>query len=991
MVNAQEWLNERYTEKRTKIKELDIYYKNLEGHLDLSDFVNLKKLICGQNNLTSLDISKCSQLEDIDCSKNQLTELNLSELYNLKKLNCASNKLTKLNLFQEKQLDWLNISSNEFQDLTFCSHLDSLSYLNIGNNSFSGSLKPLKNLNKLQEFNCYENRLDNLDVSNLTNLRELNCQNNKLTNLDCSNCSQLESIECGYNKLTELTLTNCSNINKLHCQSNKLNNLDFLSDLSSGNLEKIIMHENNFATSDLILDPFSKFVNLKELNLDESGFFGSLEPLKNLTKLEILDISNTDIDSGWEYLPESLQKLYCSIREKPKSKVKVIAEELRKVDEPDSWDNFISSLKKLKEYKLGKELAKPGKRGWKTNLDSGVIDIAPLIPLTLKKKFKEGNKLKESYDFKKEEINYEGVLYNVKIEVEKESFLQQNSKEILLPLKLYNIKRHEPEEVIVDNIVDKKKIVEKTQGRTDIKKYAILSYVCGPYACKHQEECRKCSQYLYKGAKKSLFKSVKALETINKQRSTDSQINYLWIDQLCINQKDNEEKAQEVRKMHHNYGNAEVTLISIQSKLGKKENDALPEKIDIIEKIIKSEWFRRSWCFQEGWLSEKTIFMFDDCLVDGRELAETWALEQPASSDYAKINMGESAKLATPLGWVHYKDGYNSEDRVSLTLSQALRGIKERDRTVVIDGIYSVLGLLPYGKDVKVIYKPKLCTECKEKKLEECPHSEEKKEWPIYDKKDAKLALSEVIKTAWEKGYGEALAWHGEGNGLLPDISMKDVRGIKAGSTSIVGGIFTKYKKGSMFFSSDGIKINASEYVINEVGEEIITMESGEGFLIDGGLCAKDAWVKFNKKQEKIKLWGTRKTLKKINKDSILLIPNKEEWESNIPFAILVKKEGEVYHRLGLVEIRNDADKLQGESEKELTLVIDDNKVEEELQTKEEVEKQELSDLDQQIKEKKVELENMHVNALKIEKELQELKEKKIQLEAKIHVNPYQK
>jgi len=44
MVNAQEYLNKNYPtkEERKNIKELKINKKNLEGNLDLSDFVNLE-------------------------------------------------------------------------------------------------------------------------------------------------------------------------------------------------------------------------------------------------------------------------------------------------------------------------------------------------------------------------------------------------------------------------------------------------------------------------------------------------------------------------------------------------------------------------------------------------------------------------------------------------------------------------------------------------------------------------------------------------------------------------------------------------------------------------------------------------------------------------------------------------------------------------------------------------------------------------------------
>ncbi|CAG8522297.1 12430_t:CDS:2 [Ambispora gerdemannii] len=87
-----------------------------------------------------------------------------------------------------------------------------------------------------------------------------------------------------------------------------------------------------------------------------------------------------------------------------------------------------------------------------------------------------------------------------------------------------------------------------------------------------------------------------------------------------------------------------------------------------------------------------------------------------------------SKKIATPIGWVYYKEGYNSDDKVSLTLSQALREIKDRGRGIPVDGIYSILGLLPYGRNVKPNYKPKECLVCSPQVTEDdCQHEEAEK------------------------------------------------------------------------------------------------------------------------------------------------------------------------------------------------------------------------------------------------------------------------
>jgi hypothetical protein len=51
---------------------------------------------------------------------------------------------------------------------------------------------------------------------------------------------------------------------------------------------------------------------LKDLYLGNNKFYGSLEYLKDLRVLKCLDITDTDIDSGLEYLPESVEYFGCS-------------------------------------------------------------------------------------------------------------------------------------------------------------------------------------------------------------------------------------------------------------------------------------------------------------------------------------------------------------------------------------------------------------------------------------------------------------------------------------------------------------------------------------------------------------------------------------------------------------------------------------------------------------------------------------------------------
>ncbi|CAJ0747334.1 2247_t:CDS:2 [Entrophospora sp. SA101] len=64
-------------------------------------------------------------------------------------------------------------------------------------------------------------------------------------------------------------------------------------------------------------------------------FYGSLEYLKNMSKLESFQIDNTDVgDSGLEYLPQRLEHFNCLSYKNPEPRVKIIEQELRKYGEP---------------------------------------------------------------------------------------------------------------------------------------------------------------------------------------------------------------------------------------------------------------------------------------------------------------------------------------------------------------------------------------------------------------------------------------------------------------------------------------------------------------------------------------------------------------------------------------------------------------------------------------------------------------------------------
>jgi len=95
------------------------------------------------------------QLERLDCSRNQLTSLGLSDCPNLVELKCDNNKFDDLSFLKFvgklKRLEIQNNQELSKQNLNILTSLKELRYLNISDCPFEGNLKPLQNLSNLRE------------------------------------------------------------------------------------------------------------------------------------------------------------------------------------------------------------------------------------------------------------------------------------------------------------------------------------------------------------------------------------------------------------------------------------------------------------------------------------------------------------------------------------------------------------------------------------------------------------------------------------------------------------------------------------------------------------------------------------------------------------------------------------------------------------------------------------------------------------------------
>ncbi|RHZ36713.1 protein kinase domain-containing protein [endosymbiont GvMRE of Glomus versiforme] len=177
---------------------------------------------------------------------------------------------------------------------------------------------------------------------------------------------EIKKLDLSHEKLTgTLNLSDFINLEELQMPSNQISDINFLQQLTNPEKLRVLGLSSNNVICDLNL--FSHFTNLEELILGErfgvatknktlklNRFHGSLEPLKNLTKLKKLDISNTDINKGLEYLPDSLEEFYFSSNLRENSKVKTISNYFER-ERKDNQEEKDFVQKKLRSWKKHRE------------------------------------------------------------------------------------------------------------------------------------------------------------------------------------------------------------------------------------------------------------------------------------------------------------------------------------------------------------------------------------------------------------------------------------------------------------------------------------------------------------------------------------------------------------------------------------------------------------------------------------------------------------
>lgn len=216
------------------------------------------------------------------------------------------------------QFDEISETIKDLKGIEFFTELETL-------NCYNNRLEKidLRQNKKLKTLNCGMNNLTSLDVTQNKALSTLRCDDNKITEINLSENKELANLNCVFTQITRLDLKNNEKLTTLECSATKIANLDL-----SKNKNLSTLYCKNTQLSELDLSGLKNLKNLdiymtkiKNLDLKDCEELTSLTC--SLTSIESLNLSGckklTEIDCSFTRLKEldvsscsSLKKLLCN-------------------------------------------------------------------------------------------------------------------------------------------------------------------------------------------------------------------------------------------------------------------------------------------------------------------------------------------------------------------------------------------------------------------------------------------------------------------------------------------------------------------------------------------------------------------------------------------------------------------------------------------------------------------------------------------------------
>lgn len=144
------------------------------------------------------------------------------------------------------------------------------------------------------------------------------------------------------------------------------------------------------------------------------------------------------------------------------------------------------------------------------------------------------------------------------------------------------------------------------------------------------------------------YSSIKDIVEDMRHIIEATQIDSLWIDRVCIDQEDAQDKAREIPRMDEYYSGANLVvalvpevrvhdgIISLPRKVVMKESGR--DMIDLYDDLNSSKWMHRVWTFQEAALARRLLLVTETATIDDADYSLVSAAHEHLESGSCKVD-----------------------------------------------------------------------------------------------------------------------------------------------------------------------------------------------------------------------------------------------------------------------------------------------------------------------------------------------------------------
>lgn len=311
--------------------------------------------------------------------------------------------------------------------------------------------------------------------------------------------------------------------------------------------------------------------------------------------------------------------------------------------------------------------------------------------------------------------------------------------------------------------------------------------------------------------------------------ANSSNVPYLWIDTLCIDQKSSEEKSEEINKMHDIYSNAKYTIafVNIIDNFDEKMKEFIKSinnlmKIDLTIDdyldikpyatilndgyntfctLLADEWFARVWTLQEMLLSNQvkiTNLLTGNEICTLQQCEKIYHIYNIYTSSLVKRYQNEP--IPNFLDIVdHGIDGISQLKKIIPCISRIFAMCKKRDCYLKEDFAYGIAGLL--NVKIRTIYGI-----------------------------GKESAIKELLKEVVKNGDVSVLDYYGpkSNSSYMPDLEYLNIAYPPVNKHSIM-----KYPHVSAELTTDGLHLNVKKRIelVNRRNLDLIGIKEHIYFL----------------------------------------------------------------------------------------------------------------------------------------------------------------